>query len=40
MGEKLFAIPCSVFEYKVTKNECVLDASKERLEAAPRHGLT
>lgn len=35
MGEKLFAIPYSAFEYNVTKNEYVLDVSKERLEAAP-----
>lgn len=35
MGEKLFAIPFSAFEYDVTKNEYVLDISKEKLEAAP-----
>ena len=35
MGEKLFAIPFRAFEYNVTKNEYVLDVSKERLEAAP-----
>jgi len=35
MGEKLFAIPFSAFEYNVTKNEYVLDVSKERLKAAP-----
>ena len=35
MGEKLFAIPFSAFEYDVTENEYVLDISKERLEAAP-----
>jgi sporulation protein YlmC with PRC-barrel domain len=35
MGEKLFAIPFSAFKYDVTKNEYVLDISKERLKAAP-----
>jgi hypothetical protein len=35
MGEKLFAIPFSALEYNVSKNEYVLDVSKERLEAAP-----
>ena len=35
MGEKLFAIPFSAFEYNVSKSEYVLDISKERLEAAP-----
>ena len=35
MGEKLFAIPFSAFEYNVAKNEYMLDISKERLEAAP-----
>lgn len=35
MGKKLFAIPFSAFEYDVTKNEYVLDISKEKLEAAP-----
>jgi len=35
MGEKLFAIPLSAFAYNVTKNEYVLNVSKERLEAAP-----
>jgi sporulation protein YlmC with PRC-barrel domain len=35
MGEKLFAIPFSSFEYNVKKNDYVLDISKERLEAAP-----
>ena len=35
MGEKLFAIPFSAFEYNGTENEYVLDVSKERLEAAP-----
>jgi len=35
MGEKLFAIPFSAFEYDVAKNEYVLDIPKERLEAAP-----
>ncbi len=35
MGEKLFAIPFSAFEYNAAKNEYVLDISKERLEAAP-----
>lgn len=35
MGEKLFAIPFSAFEYKSDKNEYVLDISKERLKAAP-----
>ena len=35
IGEKLFAIPFSAFNHNVTKNEYVLDVSKERLEAAP-----
>ena len=35
MGEKLFAIPFSSFNYNVAKNEYVLDITKERLEAAP-----
>ena len=35
MGEKLFAIPFSAFEYNVEKNEYVLDISKEKLTAAP-----
>ncbi|MEI6414578.1 MAG: PRC-barrel domain-containing protein [Pseudomonadota bacterium] len=35
MGKKLFAIPFSAFECDVTKNEYVLDISKEKLEAAP-----
>jgi sporulation protein YlmC with PRC-barrel domain len=35
MGEKLFAIPFRAFDYNVTKNEYVLDVSKERMEAAP-----
>lgn len=35
MGEKLFAIPFSAFEYNVAEKEYVLDISKERLKAAP-----
>ena len=35
LGEKLFAIPFSAFEYNVTQNQYVLDVSKERLQAAP-----
>jgi len=35
MGEKLFAIPFSSFEYNVDKSEYVLDIAKERLESAP-----
>jgi len=35
MGEKLFAIPFSAFNYDTIENEYVLDVSKERLEAAP-----
>ena len=35
MGEKLFAIPFSAFEYDAAENEYVLDVSKDRLEAAP-----
>jgi len=35
MGEKLFAIPFSAFEYNASKNEYVLNISKERLKAAP-----
>ncbi len=35
MGEKLFAIPFSSFEYDVGKSQYVLAISKERLETAP-----
>jgi len=35
MGEKLFAIPFSAFDFNVPNKEYVLDVSKERLEAAP-----
>jgi len=35
MGEKLFAIPFSAFEYNTTTHKYVLDVSKERLKAAP-----
>jgi sporulation protein YlmC with PRC-barrel domain len=35
MGEKLFAIPYSAFDYNVTKGEYVLHVARERLEAAP-----
>ncbi len=35
LGEKLFAIPFSAFEYNLPKNHYVLDVSKERLEKAP-----
>lgn len=35
MGEKLFAIPFSAFQYNMEENEYVLDISKERLKAAP-----
>ncbi|MHB8743804.1 MAG: PRC-barrel domain-containing protein [Sulfuricaulis sp.] len=35
MGEKLFAIPFSAFKYDMTKNDYVLDVSKERLKTAP-----
>ena len=35
LGQKLFAIPFSAFEYNVTKNEYVLDVPKERLKTAP-----
>jgi sporulation protein YlmC with PRC-barrel domain len=35
MGEKLFAVPFGSFRYDVSKNDYVLDISKERLEAAP-----
>jgi sporulation protein YlmC with PRC-barrel domain len=35
MGEKLFAIPFSSFEYDVAKGQYVLAISKERLETAP-----
>lgn len=35
MGEKLFAIPFSAFEYNLSKNQYILDVSKERLEKAP-----
>jgi sporulation protein YlmC with PRC-barrel domain len=35
MGEKLFAIPFSSFEYNLANNEYVLHVPKERLEHAP-----
>ena len=35
MGEKLFAIPFSSFEYNLVNNEYVLHVPKERLETAP-----
>lgn len=35
MGEKLFAIPFSSFEYNLANNEYVLHVPKERLETAP-----
>lgn len=35
MGEKLFAIPFSAFEYDAATNDYVLDVSKERLKTAP-----
>ena len=35
MGEKLFAVPFSAFEYDTKENEYILDVSKERLQAAP-----
>ncbi len=35
LGEKLFAIPFSAFEYNVALNEYVLDVSKELLSDAP-----
>lgn len=35
LGEKLFAIPYSAFDYEVKKNKYVLDVSKESMEAAP-----
>ncbi|MDP2874875.1 MAG: PRC-barrel domain-containing protein [Holophaga sp.] len=35
MGEKLFAIPYSAFEYNVAENEYVLDVALERLKEAP-----
>jgi len=35
MGEKLFAIPFTSFEYNVEENKYVLDVSKERLKSAP-----
>ena len=35
MGEKLFAIPFSSFEYNLSNNEYVLHVPKERLETAP-----
>jgi len=35
MGEKLFAIPFSSFEYNLANNEYVLHVPKERLENAP-----
>ncbi|MFZ1377368.1 MAG: PRC-barrel domain-containing protein [Geothrix sp.] len=35
MGEKLFAIPFTAFDYNLTNNEYVLHVPKERLEQAP-----
>ncbi len=35
MGEKLFAVPFTAFEYNVAKNQYMLDISKERLQTAP-----
>jgi len=35
LGEKLFAIPFSAFQYDHEENEYVLDVSQERLKAAP-----
>lgn len=35
LGEKLFAVPFSAFEYKEGDNEYVLDVSKDRLKSAP-----
>ncbi|MBC7624759.1 MAG: PRC-barrel domain-containing protein [Aeromicrobium sp.] len=35
MGEKLFAIPFSSFEYDVGNSQYILAISKERLETAP-----
>lgn len=35
LGEKLFAIPFSSFEYNLPNNEYVLHVPKERLENAP-----
>lgn len=35
LGEKLFAIPYSAFDYEVSKNKYVLDVSKESMESAP-----
>jgi len=35
LGEKLFAIPFSAFEYRRTSNEYVLNVPQERLKDAP-----
>jgi len=35
LGEKLFAIPFTAFDYNLTNNEYVLHVPKERLEQAP-----
>ncbi len=35
MGEKLFAVPYSALDYRLERNEYVIDISKERLESAP-----
>lgn len=35
MGEKLFAIPFSAFEYNASEKEYVLDIAQEKLKAAP-----
>jgi PRC-barrel domain len=35
MGEKLFAMPCSALTLDTNNKYFVLDATKERLEAAP-----
>jgi len=35
MGEKLFAVPFSAFDFNLADNEYILDVPKERLEKAP-----
>ncbi len=35
LGEKLYAIPFNAFDFNLTKNEYVLDITKEKLVAAP-----
>jgi hypothetical protein len=35
MGNKLFAMPWSAFEFATTENKLILNVDKEKLQAAP-----